>query len=336
MRFFSVLNSMTHSTSITLTNSQHACFVISTILFISASHSQAAPPLTAVAFVPDGTQVVLGSQQGIEIRTWPEMAIAGSIDTEFDQVHDLRFSPDGKTLLAAGGSPTEQGAVEVLAWPSQKRVQRIVLHKDVVYRVAWSSNGSRWATASGDGTCSVVDAASGTEVARYSGHSRPVLSLEFTNEATNILSVGVDQTLRLWDSRNGEHLRTLDNHVGTINAIAVCPEKTNQSSDAQPLTVATISEDRTIRIWQPSIGRLRLFAKLSSLPRTLVWSADGDRIYVGCNDGQLQEVDPESLKILNQFQGLDGRIHEIAIDSSDRRLLVVGETGFRLLDLKKR
>ncbi len=311
-------------------------FCLLTSLTISSSISLAASPLTALAFVPDGTHVVLGSQQGLELRTWPEMAVASSIETQLDQIHDLRFSPYGKMLLVAGGFPAEEGAVEVLAWPSQVRLDCVVLHEDVVYRVAWSSDGSKWAMASGDGTCSVIDTESRARVARYDGHSRPVLGLEFSKDATNMLSVGVDQTLRLWDSRNGEHLRTLDNHVGTVNAIAVRQDNSTEQPNTQPMTVATTSEDRTVRIWQPSIGRLMRFAKLVSIPRALAWSTTGDRIYVGCNDGHLCEIDPDSMEILNQFDGLAGRIHEIAIDPAGQRMLVVGETGFHIHRLKNR
>jgi WD40 repeat protein len=309
-------------------------YCVLALLAFSNSPLLAASPLTAVAFAPDGKHVAFGSQQGIELRTWPELTVVRSIDTQLDQVHDLRFSPDGRMLLAAGGSPAEVGTVEVRAWPSQENVRRIPLHEDVVYRVAWSPDGSKWATASGDGTCCVVDTQSGAKVVRYVGHSRPILSVNFSKDAKSILSVGVDQTLRLWDSSNGEHQRTLDNHVGTINAIAVRPETANEQLAAQPMTVATISEDRTVRIWQPSIGRLVRFAKLTSIPRALTWSTTGDRIYVGSNDGRLHEIDPDSMEIVHQFEALDGRIHDVAIDPTGQHLLVIGETGFRVHRLR--
>ncbi len=301
---------------------------------ISASRLIAAAPLTAVAFTPNGDQVVLGSQQGIELYAWPAMIFVNAIDTQLVQVHDLRFSPDGKILLAAGGSPAEEGIVEVVAWPSQERLHHISLHEDVVYRIAWSPDGSKWATASGDGTCSVIDAKSGERVVRYAGHSRSVLSLEFSRDAKSLLSVGIDQTLQLWNSESGEHRRTLDNHVGTINAVAVRPYNSIDSQEAPPMTVATISEDRTVRIWQPSIGRLMRFAKLASIPRTLAWSNAGDRLYVGCNDGHLREIDPDSMEIQRQFEALGGRIYETAIEPSGQSILVVGETGFRIHPLK--
>src|SRR5262245_12201960 len=106
-------------------------------IVVSAS-MRAEAPITALALSPDGTQVVLGSQNGIEIRSWPELNPSTKLTTDLANVHDLRFSPDGRTLLVAGGSPAESGAVEVLSWPAGQRVRRVAEHADVVYRIAWS------------------------------------------------------------------------------------------------------------------------------------------------------------------------------------------------------
>src|SRR5688500_13091143 len=110
------------------------------------------PPVTAIAFAPDTGQVVVGSQLGIEVRSWPDLRVVTRLYADLSHVHALAFSPDGRVLLAAGGSPAESGAVEVLSWPGGDRVRRVADTKDVVYRVAWSPDGSRWATANADGT----------------------------------------------------------------------------------------------------------------------------------------------------------------------------------------
>lgn len=133
----------------------------------------AAPPITAAAFSTDGKQVVLGSQGGIEIRSWPELKTASRLKTELSHVHDLAFSPDGKTLLAAGGSPAKSGAVEVLSWPDGKLIRRVAEHRDVVYRVAWSPDGSCWATAGADSSCRVYASETGKLIAKFDGHSAP-------------------------------------------------------------------------------------------------------------------------------------------------------------------
>ncbi len=286
--------------------------------------TRAAGPVTAAAMAPCGKHVVLGSAYGVEVRSWPELAVTAALSTDLINVHDLSFSPDGLTLLAAGGAPAEEGVVEVLAWPGGKIIRRVVAHQDLVYRVAWSPDSKRWATAGADGVCQVFDAHSGQRLVRYTGHSSGVLSLRYLPDNQTIISAGIDQTLRLWDSTNGRQLRTLDNHVGSVNDIAVRPR---EPADPAPAMVASISEDSTVRLWQPQIGRLMRFARLPSIPRALAWSPTGDRLFLACDDGQIRVLDPDNANVIDQWAALQGRIYELVMDGGNDRLLVAGEAG---------
>jgi WD40 repeat protein len=287
------------------------------------AQAEAKGPVTAAAFAADGKHVVLGSQSRIEVRSWPEFAVMRTLQVELPQIHDLKFSPDGGSLLVAGGAPAEEGAVEVLRWPSGERIYRAALHADVVYRVAWSPDGSRWATAGGDSLCLVCDAKTGDRRAQYRGHSRPVLSLGYLPDGGAIVSAGLDATVRLWNSETGEHVRTLDNHLGPVNDLAI-------RRAGSTVIVATVSDDRTIRLWQPEIGRLLRFARLPSPPRAVAWSLAGDRLLVGCNDGQVRTLGVDDLAISSERDGLVGRIHDLAIGPGAGPL-VAGQTGCRAL-----
>ncbi len=312
-------------------------------LFISilSVASGAEPPFTAVAFSPDYQQVLLGSQRGMEVRSWPELSFETTIPTELIHVHDMCFSPDGKMLLAAGGSPAEKGVVEMLSWPDRKLVRRLECHEDVIYAVGWSPDGLRWATASGDGICQVFEMNSGRKLSKYEGHSRAVLSLRFTLDGQTIASCGVDQMLRLWDSKTGKHVRTLDNHVGSVTGLAIRPSNVNRdrystdevpqkNSDSSTALLATISEDKTVRLWQPAIGRLMRFTRLPSIPRALAWSVSGDRLFVGCNDGHVRVLDTVSMEVAQVLEGIDGRIHEIVVDPNGQGILIAGEGILRI------
>jgi WD40 repeat protein len=292
------------------------------IVAAACKASSAAPPVTAAALAPDGRQVVLGSQRGIEVRSWPDLRPMTMLASELYHVHDLSFSPDGKWLLVAGGSPAEAGSVELRSWPDARLIRRVKEHEDLVYRVAWSPDGARWATAGADGICNVVAAHTDQPIVRYEGHSRPVLTIAYLPDGQTIVSAGADQTLRLWNSTTGKHLRTLDNHVGSVNEVAVQPA----ASRDVPAIVASISEDRTVRLWQPSIGRLMRFGRLKSAPRTLVWSPDGNRLVIGCNDGHVRIVDANTADIISDTPALSGRIYALLIDPRQRRILYAGDS----------
>lgn len=304
-------------------------FVVCVFLLMGACEVCAEAPITALAMTVDGKQVVLGWQGGIEICTLPELTVVVSLPTELEHVHDLKFSLDGHSLLAAGGSPAESGRVEVWSWPKRERVREVDGHSDVVYRVAWAPDGSQWLTCSGDGKCLVISAATGERLAEYVGHSRGVLAGSYLDHRT-IATAGIDQTIRLWNSEDGAHTRTLDNHVGTVNDIALRPKQVKQAGEV----IATVSEDRTVRLWQPEIGRLIRFVRLGAVPRCLVWSSDGLQIFVGCNDGRVRIIDADSMTIAREVEGNVGRIHELAVDSAAGYLVTAGEAGCRVVSIQ--
>lgn len=285
-----------------------------------ANVGSAAPPITAAAFAPDGQQVLIGSQAGIEIRNWPDLKSIGTVGTDLANVHDLAFSPDGQTLLVAGGAPGERGTVDIIRWPEKKQIHRVNEHQDLVYRVAWSPDGEQFATAGADGVCQVFFVQSGKCVTRFAGHSRAVLAIVFLPDGKSILSAGVDQTLQVWECDTGKSIRSFDNHLAAINDLAVRPT-TNR---AAPPVIASVSDDRTVRLWQPTIGRMLRFARLPSSVRCLAWSTDGMQIVVGCNDGTMSRINPETAAASSLEQALTGRIHGL-LAAPEGHWLVSGE-----------
>jgi WD40 repeat protein len=288
-----------------------------------------AAPVTALAIAPqgerDGDLVLLGSQAGLELRSWPGLEHAGTLSTELVHIHDLKFSPDGRTLLVAGGTPGESGIVEQWNWRERKFTRALSVHDDLVYRVGWSPDGQQWGTASADGTCQVVSFDGEFTAPRYQGHSRAVLAMLFLDDST-IVSAGVDQTIQVWNGKSGAHLRTLDNHVNTVNDLALRPPISGQTI----AMLASIGEDRTVRLWQPSIGRLVRFAKLESTPRTFVWTSDGERLIVGCSDGLVRVVQADNVQVTNELPSRVGRIHELGQDTTGT-VIVAGQQGFQML-----
>jgi WD40 repeat protein len=288
----------------------------------------AAAPVTAAAFTPDGKSVLIGSQAGIEVRSWPELQVTGHLKTGLAHMHDLAFAPDGQSLLAAGGTPAASGVVEVWSWPDGKLVRRVEGHTDLVYRVAWAPDGSRWATASADHTCRIHAADTGKVLVNYEGHSRPVLAVVFLPDGKTVVSAGVDQSLQVWTADAGKPVRTLDNHVGAVNDVAVRPG----TPAGAPPVVASVGDDRTVRLWQPTIGRLVRFARLSAKPLAVAWAPAGDRLLVGCADGRLRALDPDTLEVTAERAGPGGRVYSVVANPGAGGGLLAGGTGVGRLD----
>ncbi len=283
---------------------------------LSAMTASAQPPVTALAFTPDGKQVIVGSQRGTAVHRWPGLTPVGKLATELEAIHDVRFSPDGRLLAVVGGSPGEEGIVEIWSWPTAQRIKRLTVHQDVIYQVAWQRQGKQLATASNDLQIALIDVPS-YQVQRLVGHSKGVTSVVFVDEG-HLASAGSDATIRIWDLSQRRVQRTFDNHRGPIHHLAMRP-----SGDGLPV-VASASQDRTIRIWQPTIGRMVRFAQLPAEPLAIAWTPDGRSIVAACQDGHLRRVDALTVQVAQDVAALDGWAYSLAVDLAGKSTCVGG------------
>jgi len=291
----------------------------------TAAMAHAQPAITAAAIAPDGKSVAIGSQGGLVLYSFPELKAQRNLETRLDHIHDLAFSPRGDRLAAVGGFPAEAGRLELWSWPEGKLVAAATPHDDVVYCVGWTSDGSRLATAGGDRQV-MIHSADGRPLQKLAGHSHGVLAVRFLAGDTRLVSAGRDQSLRLWDAGTGKSLRTFDNHTGAVAGLAVRPSSPDGAPPA-PDWVASIGGDRTLRFWQPTIGRLVRFARLESEPLAVEWAADGAKAVVACADGRLRVVDPDTAELTATILAIAGWAYTVSRTPESNAFLVAGEKG---------
>lgn len=291
-------------------------------LITVAASCSASPPVTALSFSPDGKHVLAGSQSGIEVRSWPDLSPIRTLPTGLSQIHDIVFSPDRRRFSVAGGSPSEVGALEVWSWPEGELMSRCQPHEDVIYRVAWRSDGQQLACAGGDHLASLINVDSLQVQRKLAGHSRAVTSVVYLPDDRFLVTAGLDETLRVWDLGTGEVIRSLTNHTSGVRDVAVQPHTAADSP-----VIASAGADRTVRLWQPLTGRMLRFAKVAAEPLDLEWSSDGSRILVSCTDGHLRVIDPATVSLLLDKPALDGWAYTVTSASDPENVLIGGSGG---------
>ena len=277
-------------------------------------------PVPPLAFAPGEQQVLVGSQAGLAVYTWLELEL--ELTTKLRHIHDLSFAPTGDFFAAADGRPGQKGTVEVFHWPGGELVYRVSPHADLVYGVAWSPDAKFWTSASYDRAVEVRDSRNGQRVREIRGHSHPVLAACYTSDGGLLITAGADQSLRVWNAQRGGKVRVLENHTGAVLDLAARPRS---PSEELPM-VASVSEDRTLRFWQPTVGRLVRFARLEAKPLAVVWTADGKYAAIACNDGHVRVVDPETADVVADLPAVDGWAHALAASAKDE-FLVGGARG---------
>lgn len=283
--------------------------------------SAAEPPVVAAAFSPDGKTVVIGSQQGVQRRSWPDLAPRDALDCKMSHVHDVAFSPNGDFLAVVGGSPAESGSLQLFRWPKGTSLGVHRLSKDVFYHVAWRRDGQQIALAGSDGRVVLVDV-DGHVARELDGHSRGVMGVCYLDESPYLVSVGLDQTVRVWDGTTGEPFRQMNHHTRAVLDVAARP---NDRSGRHLL--ATASDDGTVRLWWPLVGRLVRFARLDSPALAIEWSPDGTHLLAACRDGHLRVIDPGTVKILMDIPVSDGWAHAVAASPHNQSAVVGGAGG---------
>jgi WD40 repeat protein len=293
--------------------------LLSVGLLVAPAAFAAEPPITALAFSPDGKSVLVGSQAGVQVHSWPELKPVRSLQTDVSHIHDLAFAPDAKTLAVAGGAPAEEGTIELVGWPDGKLLHRVSAHKDVIHAIAWAADSATLVTASADQTVRRHNARTMKASAVFEGHSRGVFAAVYLPGDKQLVTAGGDESLRVWDIATGKLDRILSNHTKSVTGLAVRPR-------TDPPLLCSISDDRTVRLWQPTLGRMVRFVRLPSEPRAVAWTADGVSILVACKDGALRVIDPETVEVRQTIPAIDGVPYSLAV-AADGSLLIGGRDG---------
>ncbi|NNJ24891.1 WD40 repeat domain-containing protein [Alienimonas chondri] len=279
-------------------------------------------PIAAALFAPAGDSALVCSQDGVREIDWPTLAVRRRLAVDVADPRAAAFSPSGDRLAVVGGRPAEAGAVAILTWPSGEVVQRLPSrHDDSITAVLWLDE-NRLATASLDRRV-LVRRVDGADVSPeiMEGHSKGATALAALPGGEALVSAGVDASVRVWAIEGGELLRSLSLHIGPIHAVAVRP-----AADELPI-VASVGDDRTVRFWQPTIGRMVRFARLPSPGLSAAWLPDGTRLAVGCRDGRVRLIDPLTVRVVADLPAFDAWVDAVAVHPSGTALLVGGPHG---------
>jgi hypothetical protein len=175
---------------------------------------------SALALAPRGTTVALGRTEClIDLFDWPGSGEGLTLrpeppvpQSEYQRIHALAFSPDGKLLAAGAGKsglvndPSEDwfgrgGGLYLYDVDKGEQFASLPAPRDDLIALAFSPDGSLLFVGSTDCTVRVIDVASRQELAVLSGHVGGVNALAFSPDGNTLASAGGDGLVRLWPWR---------------------------------------------------------------------------------------------------------------------------------------
>ena len=78
-------------------------------------------------------------------------------------------------------------------------------------------------------------------------HDAGIVELKWLRDSPMVLTCAISRDLKLWDGRSGECLQTLTGHLDAVLVFAI-------GYTAQGIYIATGSDDKTVRLWQPRLA----------------------------------------------------------------------------------
>ncbi len=236
-----------------------------------------------------------------------------------DAVAALCFLADGKHLVSGG----RDRSLRVWALADGSEVRRQEMPREVT-ALAARPQGTALLVACGV-TLRLLDALTGEELQRLSGHLDAVRTLAFSGDGKWLASGSDDKTVRLWDGQTGRPVQRLVRHTDAVTGTAFAP-------DGRALLSA--GRDQLLVEWEVPGGRLgREFAVPRGGVTGVVYCPDGLHLVSAHFDTTLRLWDRETGREMRRLQGHRQMVTAVACSSGGVLGSVGNDRVLRLWDL---
>lgn len=182
-------------------------------------------------------------------------------------VFDIAITPDGRTLVTAGGS-FDRGQLSLWRLPRVRHIKTFERHSECITCLAITPDGNMLVSGCGERTTVSRDYAvqiselpTGKHLRALVGHHSSVTCLAITPDGTILASGSEDKTIRLWSLPEGEHMRTLEAQTW-ITCLAITPDGgilVSGECDGK-IRLWSVSDGECIETWETGHSAIECFA----------------------------------------------------------------------------
>ena len=210
----------------------------------------------------------------------------------------------------APSSPVLRSLVTQAVAPIAAHRFALAGHDDNVVSVAWSPDGTRIATGSGDTTVRLWDAATGKQLAVLKGHERSIEDVGFSADGKRLLSVGAGDFTIVWDAITGAELRRFEGG-GFRGSFSLDGDLVVTGGKDGRLSVRDLTTGKSVADTTPYTDRVS----------AVLVHPDRKRAFTAGWDGRMTFWDARSWKQLLPLAPINNMVAEAAFSSDGKWLL---------------
>jgi WD40 repeat protein/serine/threonine protein kinase len=284
----------------------------------------------------------------------PRLAEQARLASTSGRTWSVMFSPDGRQIVT-----TDDRAAQVWDARTYRRTS-VLFHGEAVYGAAYSPDGARIATAGGDGTVKIWDAATGALVRELRDEAKTRYAAVATSPDGRLVAA-IDtrgDVANLWDATTGERLAVIRNDASEFPALAFSADgrwlATTGGDDVRLFDVHARKRAVTLRgprvrglafdptgphlltgaatgdaaIWAiPSGARIQHLRDVRDPIEVVAYSPDGRLVAAGTRDGAVQVWRAASGELQSQLVPRRSNITAIEFDRTSKLVLAAGADG---------
>lgn len=201
--------------------------------------------IRTMATSPWAPLVAISSQHQIVLYDTTTLQLAGVLPFPEGEANVLRFSRNGKLLLAGGGKDASLGKVIVWDVETSQRIIEVGNEIDTVLAADISPDQSMIALGGPQKMVRVYSTATGEQLFEIKKHTDWVTALEFSPDGVLLATGDRNGGLFVWEAMTGREYLTLKGHSQMISSVS-------WRTDSN--VISSASEDTTVKLWEMENG----------------------------------------------------------------------------------
>ncbi|MFG0288925.1 MAG: c-type cytochrome domain-containing protein [Rhodopirellula sp. JB044] len=279
--------------------------------------TQRAAAVTAIGASPWAPLVAVAGQKQIVLYHGETAELLGILPFEEGIAQSLRFSRDGRYLIAGGGEHSVRGIAAVYEIENGTRVASVGDEYDVVFDADCNDKLSRIALGGPQRMLRIFDATDGSLLFDLKKHTDWIYSVAFSPDGVLVASSDRSGGLVVWEADTGRQFLDLIGHKGAVNSLS-------WRDDSNVL--ASASDDGTVKLWDMVAGKAVKSINVGGGPVTAVRFDHKGQLVTATKDRKVRLWDATGKK-LKEFPAMKEAVLEAAITHDSSRVVYGDWTG---------